>query len=166
MSRDLELEDGVGMINHVEEHNHLGVMVTNYGNHEAEINNRINKGQAAISKLNYVLWSQNVTPKIKTQIYRASIKSTITYAADSWQLKTKSITKLNSTEMDFWRGLARILRRDNIKNTIVNQKINVTRSLLDDIKMIHSGEWDVQEMDEAKIIKKIVKWQPKVKKEG
>ena len=44
------------------------------------------------------------------------------------------VTKLNSTEMDFWRRLARISRKDNIRNTIIKQKMNVTRSLLDDIK--------------------------------
>jgi len=35
--------------------------------------------------------------------------------------------------MDFWRRSARISRKDNIKNTIIKQKMNVIRSLLDDI---------------------------------
>ena len=46
ISRDLELEDSIEMINHVKEHNHLGVMITINGNHKTDINNRINKGQA------------------------------------------------------------------------------------------------------------------------
>ena len=36
--------------------------------------------------------------------------------------------------MDFWRRSARISRKDKIRNTIIKQKINVTRSLLEDIK--------------------------------
>ena len=36
--------------------------------------------------------------------------------------------------MDFWRRSARISRKDKIRNTIIKQKMNVTRSLLDDIK--------------------------------
>jgi hypothetical protein len=36
--------------------------------------------------------------------------------------------------MDFWRRSARISRKDKIINTIVKQRMNVTRSLLDDIK--------------------------------
>ena len=36
--------------------------------------------------------------------------------------------------MDFWRRSVRISRRDKIKNNIIKQKMNVTRSLLDDIK--------------------------------
>jgi hypothetical protein len=62
------------------------------------------------------------------------VKSTITYAAETWRLKAKMIAKLNSTEMDFWRRSARISRKDNIRNIIIKQKMKVTRSLLDDIK--------------------------------
>jgi hypothetical protein len=36
--------------------------------------------------------------------------------------------------MDFWRRSARISRKDKIRNTIKKQKMNVTRSLVDDIR--------------------------------
>jgi len=36
--------------------------------------------------------------------------------------------------MDFWRRAARISRKDKIRNNIIKQKMNVTRSLLEDIK--------------------------------
>jgi len=61
----------------------------------------------------------------------------ITYAAETWCLKAKTVTKLNSTEMDFWRRSARISSKDKIRNTVIKQnkkKMNVARSLLDDIK--------------------------------
>jgi len=58
----------------------------------------------------------------------------ITYAAETWCLKAKTIAKLNSTEMDFRRRSARISRKDKIRNNIIKQKMNVVRSLLDDIK--------------------------------
>ena len=59
---------------------------------------------------------------------------TITYAAETWCLKAKTVAKLNSTGMVIWRRSARISRKDKIRNTIIKQKMNVTRSLLDDIK--------------------------------
>jgi len=62
------------------------------------------------------------------------IKSTITYAAETWRLKVKTVEKLNSIEMDFWQRSARISRKDKIRNSIIKQKINVVRSLLDNIK--------------------------------
>jgi hypothetical protein len=42
----------------------------------------------------------------------------MTYAAETWCLKAKTIAKLNSTEMDLWRRSARISRKDKIRNNI------------------------------------------------
>jgi hypothetical protein len=95
--RDLQLEDGKGIINYVNEYTYLGVKIIRDENHEPEINDRINKGRAAITKLNGILWDRDVTPKTKTHIYHATVKSTITYAAETWCLKAKMVAKLNST---------------------------------------------------------------------
>jgi hypothetical protein len=53
-------------------------------------------------KLNGILWDGDATPKTKTHIYKEIVKSTITYAAETWCLKANTVAKLNSTEMDFW----------------------------------------------------------------
>ena len=45
--RDLQLEDGKGIISHVNEYNYLGVRITKDENHEPEINDIINRGRAA-----------------------------------------------------------------------------------------------------------------------
>jgi hypothetical protein len=111
-SRDLQLEDGKGTISHVSECIYLEVRVISDGNHEPEINDRINRGRAAISKLNSILWDRDMTSKTKTHIYHAIVKSTITYAAETLCLNAKTIAKLHSTEMDFWRRSARISREE------------------------------------------------------
>jgi len=75
--------------------------------------------------------------------------------------ESKTVSKLNSTEMDFWRRSTRISRKDKIRNTIIKQKMNVTRSLLDDIKT-KQLKWygHVQIMEEGKLSKKVMKWSP------
>ena len=102
-----------------------------------------------------------MTPKTKTHIYHAIVKSTITYAAETWCLKAKKVNKLNSTEMAFRRQSARISRKDKIRNTIVKQKMNVTRSLLDGIKT-KQLKWygHVQRMEEGRLSKEVMKWSP------
>ena len=45
VSRDLELEDSVGTINFAKEHNYLGIMITNYVNHEEKIRELIKDEQ-------------------------------------------------------------------------------------------------------------------------
>ena len=47
------------------------------------------------------MWDRDVTSKTKTHIYNVTVKSTITYAAETGCLKAKTTAKLNSTEMDF-----------------------------------------------------------------
>jgi hypothetical protein len=98
----------------------LGVRITKDGNHEPEINDRVNKGRTAISKLNSILWDRDVIYKTKTHIYHA-IVNTITYAAETWCLKAKTVAKINSTEMDFWRCSARISRKEKLRNSIIKK---------------------------------------------
>ena len=81
------------------------------------------------------MWDRDVTPKTKTHIFHAIVKSTITYAAETRCLKAKMVAKLNSTEMDFWRRSVRLSVKDKIRKTVIKQKMNVTRSLLDDINI-------------------------------
>ena len=114
----------------------------------------------AVTKLNSILWDRDVTPKTKTHIYHATVKNTITYAAETWCLKAKTVAKVNSTEMDFWRRSVRISRKGKIRNNIIKQKMNV-RSLLDDIKT-KQLQWygHVQRMDEGRLPKEVMKWRP------
>jgi len=63
--------------------------------------------------------------------------------------------------MDFWRRSARISKKDKIRNAIIKQKINVWRSLLEDIKT-KQLQWygHVQRMEEGRLPKEVVKWSP------
>jgi len=73
--------------------------------------------------------------------------------------KSKKVAKLNSTEMDFGRRSARISRKDNIRNTIIKQKMDVIRSLLDGIKTKQLQRYGrVQRMEEGRLPKEVMKW--------
>jgi len=63
--------------------------------------------------------------------------------------------------MDFWRRSARISRKDKIRNNIIKQEMNVTKSLLDDIKT-KQLQWygHVQRMEEGRLAKEVMKWRP------
>jgi hypothetical protein len=56
--------------------------------------------------------------------------------------------------MDFWRRWARISRKDKIRNNVIEQKINVEISLLEDIKT-KQIKWygHVQRMEEGRLPK-------------
>ena len=97
----------------------------------------------------------------KAHVYHAIVKSTIKYAAETWCLKAITVAKLNSTETDLWRRSARIPRKDKIRNTIIKQKMNITRSLVDDIET-KQLQWygHVSIMEEGRLPKEVTKWRP------
>ena len=96
-----------------------------------------------------------------SHIYHAVDRSTITYAAETGCLKAKMVAKLNSKEMDFWRRSVRLSRKDKIRNIIIKQKMNVTRSLLDDINTKQLKWYEhVQRMEEGRLPKQAMKWNP------
>jgi len=54
-----------------------------------------------------------------------------------------------------------ISRKDKIRNTIIKQQMNVTRSLLDDIKTKQLKWYGyVQRTEEGRLPKKVMKWSP------
>jgi hypothetical protein len=60
--------------------------------------------------------------------------------------------------MDIWRRSARISRNEKIRNTKKKKKMNVTRSLLEDIKT-KQLQWygHVQRMEEERLSKEVMK---------
>ena len=81
----------------------MGVRRTKDGNQEPEIYDRINRGRVVITELNSILWHLEMTHKTKTHIYHAIIKSAIHMRQKHGCIKAKTVGKLNSTEIDFWR---------------------------------------------------------------
>jgi hypothetical protein len=75
--------------------------------------------------------------------------------------KGKTLAKLNSTEMDFWRRSARTSRKDKIRNSTIKQRMNIARSVLDDVKTKQRQLYGhVQRMEEGRLLKEVMKWRP------
>ena len=63
--------------------------------------------------------------------------------------------------MDFWRRSARISSKDKIMNSIIKQKMNVVRYLLDDIETKQLQLYGhVQRMEEGRFPKEVMEWSP------
>jgi len=57
------------------------------------MNERINRGRAAISKLNSILWDRDVTLKTKTHIYHAIVKKYNYICSRNMAFKSKNVSK-------------------------------------------------------------------------
>ena len=81
-----------------------------------EIKHRISQTRKAINALNSVWWHKNITKNRKLYIYQTIIQSILVYGAEVWQIPTREINKILSTEMNVLRRSARKSRMERIKN--------------------------------------------------
>ena len=66
--------------------------------------------------LSSIWWHKNITKNRKLYIYQTIIQSILVYGAEVWQIPTREINKILSTEMDVLRRSARKSRMERIKN--------------------------------------------------
>ena len=68
-----------------------------------EIKHRISHTRKAINALNSIWWHKNITKNRKLYIYQTIIQSILVSGAEVWQIPTREINKILSTEMDVLR---------------------------------------------------------------
>ena len=88
------------------------------GENTTEIKHRINQTRKAVNALNSMWWHKNITKNRKLYIYRTIIQSILVYGAEVWQIPTREINKILSTEMD-------VLRRSARKSRMERKKMNI-----------------------------------------
>ena len=87
---------------------------------DAEINTRIAKAAAVMSKLNRRVWTNNYfTHMTKLCVYQAYVLSTLLYNSEAWTTYTRQEKKLNSFHLRCLRRIIDISWQDKITNTEV-----------------------------------------------
>jgi hypothetical protein len=94
----------------------LGTKIDQSGDNTTEIKHTISQTRKAINTLNSIWWQENIIKNRKLYIYQTIIQSILEYGAEVWQIPTREINKILSTEMDVLRRSARKSRMEGIKN--------------------------------------------------
>ena len=95
-----------------EQYSYLGVIITNDGRIDKEINNRIKKANQIYYEINnMVLGKKEVDLKTKIQIYKSVHIPVLIYGAESWPLTTKHENRIIVTETKFLRRIVGKSRR-------------------------------------------------------
>ena len=113
--------DGGGEIKPCTEFTYLGTKIDQSGDNATEIKQRISQARKAINALNSIWLHKNFTKNKKLRIYQTIIQSTLVYGAEVWQIPTREINKILSTEMDVLRRSARKSRMERTKNEHVKE---------------------------------------------
>jgi hypothetical protein len=67
-------------------------------------------------QLNSIWWHKNIIKNRKLYIYQTIITSILVHGGEVWQIPTREINKILSTEIDVLRRSARKSRTERIKN--------------------------------------------------
>jgi hypothetical protein len=115
--------------------------------------------------LNSVLWSRNILHGKKLTVYNATVKSILTYGAETWTVKQKHRNKLLATEMDYLRRSARISRMDKIRNEAIRTKMGTKKNIMQEIEE-QQLRWygHVKRMEDGKTVKQVAEWKPQGEK--
>jgi hypothetical protein len=112
-------------INPCTECTYLGTKLDQSGDNTTEIKHRISQKRKAINALISIWWHKNTTKNRKLYIYQSIIQSILTYGAGVWQIPTREMNKIISTEMDVLRRAARKSRMERIKNENIKEIMGV-----------------------------------------
>jgi hypothetical protein len=112
-------------INPSTECTYLGTKVDQTGDNKTEIKHINNQTRKATNALNFIWWHKDITKNRKLYIYQTIIQSILMYGAEVWQIPTREINKIISTEMDVLRKSARKSRMERIKNEHIKDIMGV-----------------------------------------
>ena len=146
---------------------YLGTKIDQLGDNTTEIKHRISQTRKAINALNSIWWQRNITKNRKLYIYQTMIQSILMYGVEVWQIPTREIKKILSTEMDVRRS-ARKSRMGRIKNEQIREIMGVRGKpdIIDNIEKKRL-QWygQVKRMEEDRLSKLIMEWIPPERRE-
>jgi Reverse transcriptase (RNA-dependent DNA polymerase) len=158
--RDLPVTQGT--IKGCYKYKYLGNIISEKGNTDKDIQNRLTQGRRSIQMLNPLLWSPKITLKTKTRIYQTIVEPIMTYGSECWQMNNKDRTKLQAVEMDYLRRSCRISRMEHIRNDTIRQKIGMKDTVIERIEtrqLVWYGH--VMRMGEQRWPKKALEYVPR-----
>ena len=106
-----------------------GSKVTADGDCSHEIRSHLPLGRKAVTNLDSVLKSRDVTLLTKVQIVKAMVSPVVMYRCESWTIKKAECQRFDAFKLWCWRRLLRAPWTDRISNQSILKEINPECSL-------------------------------------
>nr|XP_027231092.1 uncharacterized protein LOC113822750 [Penaeus vannamei] len=127
---DFEEENGVEMddeiIKRVPAFKYLGSHVTEDGELDIEVNQRIQSGWQAWRRFSGVLCDKKISARLKGKVYKTAVRPAILYGSETWPIKRVHEKKVNVAEMRMLRWMCGVTRKDKIRNDYIKGTVKVT----------------------------------------
>jgi hypothetical protein len=136
--RDIKLELNID-IKCSRSFRYLGSIFTSSGKCNEEVLHGTEQARKETRALNSLHWSKYISVNIKKRIFYTERENILNYGWEIWT----PVAKL-STEIDFWRRVARISRLLKVGNEVIRERMRVTQTILermDNIILKYYGKW-------------------------
>ena len=107
----------------------LGSKITADGECGHEIKRRLLLGREAITNLDSILKSRDITLQTKICLVKVMVFSVVMYACDSWSMKKTGGQRIDASELWCWRRLLRVPWTARRSNQSIPKEINPEYSL-------------------------------------
>ena len=137
---------------------YLGSNVVASSCEEVEVCHRINEGSKMMGVLKQVVRNKNLSMNAKRCLYERVVVPTVTYGAETWNLREIHRKKLNVFEMRCLRGMVGVTRLDKVRNEIVRRRAGVREDMAARVdKSVLRWFGHLERMDENRLVRKIWK---------
>lgn len=105
---------------------YLGSIVSSDAKMDKEIESRIGKASSAFGRLYHRLWNtHDVSLRVKLNVYRSVVLTTLLYGAESWTLHRRHINQLDAFHMRCLRNITKVKLSDRNRNSEVLARCNM-----------------------------------------
>ncbi|KAI5728919.1 hypothetical protein M8J77_006673 [Diaphorina citri] len=118
----------------VENFKYLGGMIYSNGSCTQEIRSRIAMGKTSFMKVQDLLTARRIPMKLRKRFAKCYIWSVVLYGCETWTMRKKEETYLESFEMWLWRRIENIKWSDKVRNEEVLRRVGEERTILRTIK--------------------------------
>ena len=121
---DCSVEVDGRKLENVTEQTYLGVILSEDGRMECELEKRICAALSAAEAVrSQVLESRELSKSAKMLVYKTMIEPTLTYGAESWVLKEREKQRVQAAEMRVLRKIAGVRRIDHVRNKDIRAQL-------------------------------------------
>ena len=104
---------------------YLGSYVTENGDMDEEISQRIKSAWYNWKKMSGVLCDKRISARLKGKVYKSVVRPALLYSSETWPMKRAQERRMEVAEMRMLRWMCGATRRDRIKNDYIRGTVKV-----------------------------------------
>ena len=153
-----EVKIGDDVIEQVDTMKYLGVMVSNDGSMEKEIEARIGNARRVIGGMNDAVFRRKeLSESTKIKVVDATMIPVLMYGYETWSLTKKQQSKVQAIQMNVLRRIEGVNRLDRVRNADIRERLNQEGVTVLDLVKRRQESWKgrLEEMSFEKTTKKV-----------